>query len=534
MTPVSLTLPGMPATPTRLGIVLLGDRLVAAAVQQGRVETFVIEAEQPAAALRAELDQRRLFPRTVAIGLPRGSVTVKPIELPPVEGDLRDMVHFELERHVPFPSEDAAYDFVLLPTAAPSATAAPAERRVLVVAADRRVVEGAVRIAEEARLRPRSLTVAAHNLLALVERPREERIVWLHRTGAVVDLLLLAGGTLILSRSLTADDEAGVADEIRKSFAVTRWRGCDGIWISGDAAPPGAPADKPLAVLEAPITEPPWTARARRLFPALGDGSRGAQQLALAVATGGRVRPLDLIPTALRARKVSRAQAMTAALVVATVVLGLGALLVPGYRQTRRLEAINARVARLDPDVKAVEAVQSDLERKRKLLATIESVETTAIRPLSVLRELTDVLPNDTWLTMLSVDTKGVELTGQAAAASALIPLLENSPRLERAEFASPVTRGRDKEQFRIRAAWEGGLANAMRVATASATPAAVPPAAAPGAVAPARPAPPMAPAVPGPGPGPRLVPEALPIPAPTDTPPPPRRPVNPIRGPGQ
>ena len=78
-----------------------------------------------------------------------------------------------------------------------------------------------------------------------------------------------------------------------------------------------------------------------------------------------------------------------------------------------------------------------------------------------MLRELTDLLPTDTWLTTMSLDAKGVELTGQAAAASTLIPLLENSPRLERVEFSSPVTRGRDKEQFRIRAAWETGAAAA-------------------------------------------------------------------------
>ena len=72
-----------------------------------------------------------------------------------------------------------------------------------------------------------------------------------------------------------------------------------------------------------------------------------------------------------------------------------------------------------------------------------------------MLRELTELVPPDAWLTSLSFDTKGVELTGQASAASALIPLLENSPRLERVEFSSPVTKGRDKEQFRIKAAWE-------------------------------------------------------------------------------
>jgi hypothetical protein len=58
---------------------------------------------------------------------------------------------------------------------------------------------------------------------------------------------------------------------------------------------------------------------------------------------------------------------------------------------------------------------------------------------------------------MLALDTKGAELTGQAQQAATLIPLLENSSRFERAEFSSPVTRGRDREQFRIRAAWEGG-----------------------------------------------------------------------------
>jgi hypothetical protein len=53
------------------------------------------------------------------------------------------------------------------------------------------------------------------------------------------------------------------------------------------------------------------------------------------------------------------------------------------------------------------------------------------------------------------MDHQGVELTGQADGASALVPLLEASGRLERAELTSPVTKSQSKEQFRIRAAWE-------------------------------------------------------------------------------
>ena len=127
----------------------------------------------------------------------------------------------------------------------------------------------------------------------------------------------------------------------------------------------------------------------------------------------------------------------------------------PTYKESRRLVLVNRRIVELDGPVRAVEQTLQELERKRRLLATIQSLESSSIRPLPVLRELTDLIPADAWLTTLSLDTKGVELTGQAGAASALIPVLENSSRFERVEFASPVTRGRDKEQFRIRTAWE-------------------------------------------------------------------------------
>src|SRR6202008_736354 len=82
-------------------------------------------------------------------------------------------------------------------------------------------------------------------------------------------------------------------------------------------------------------------------------------------------------------------------------------------------------------------------------------VEAGRLPALPVLRELTDTLPAGAWLQSLTMDRQGVELTGQAGGASTLTPPPEASPRLERAEFPSPVTKTQNKEQFRIRAAWE-------------------------------------------------------------------------------
>jgi len=439
----------MKFTPLRLAVVMLGDRLSVAAIQRDRQQTFTIDAEHPGIALRAELDARGLAARKVAIGLARSAVTVKPIELPAVAGETREMVKFELERHLPIPADDAAFDFVTLPTEAEPESAASEGKRVLIVAADRRVVDAALRLAEEAKLRPMSITVAAHELITLVETDRRQRVAWLHRTGDSADLLLLHGSTLVWSRCFPATDDATLVAETRRSFAGARWRECDAVWVSGDGAAAAALLD-----LGVPISDPPWTARARRHLAEITE-PRGAAELAVATASSRGIRPLDLIPSAIKPRRLTRQEMFTGGVLAATVLLALAALLVPGYRESRSLGRLNAEIARIDPEVRTVERVARELERKRQLLVTLEKIGTGALQPLPVLRELTEALPSDAWVTYLAFDAKGVELTGQAGAASTLIPLLENLPRLERVEFASPVTRGRDREQFRIRAAWE-------------------------------------------------------------------------------
>ena len=521
------TLDRMGFSRTRLAVVLLGDRLCVAVVQGARVHTFTVESEQPAASLRAELDARRVAPRRVAIGLPRTAVTVKPVELPAVGADTREMVRFELERHLPFATDDAAFDFVPLASAETGEATDHVARRVLLAAADRRVIDTALRLVTEMKVRPRSITVAAHDLVSLARPPARAHVVWLHRVEDTMEALFLAGGGVVMSRAFPAVDDAGLVTEIRRSFGLVKWRGCDAVWISGDATPPTGPMDSPLADLGAPISEPAYTATARRALATIDATPRGALELALAVALGPTDRPLDLLPATMRPFRLTRGQLMTAGIGSVAALLAIAALMVPGYRDGRRLAALNAEISGLDGQVREVERMVKDLEGKRRLVTTVQSLEDSALRPLPVMRELTDLLPNDAWLTLLSLDAKGIELTGQANTASALIPLLENSPRFERVEFASPVTRGRDREQFRIQAVWEAR-------ATAAATSPKVPPTEVrrPNAPPPSPAGSPTAPPVITPMPRalpqtdvqlapPRPAPQAAPPPDPHTTPPP-------------
>jgi hypothetical protein len=142
-------------------------------------------------------------------------------------------------------------------------------------------------------------------------------------------------------------------------------------------------------------------------------------------------------------------------MIAVVALLGLSVALVHVVRKERYLGRVTEEIRRLEPEAKAVDALVEELGRKRRVLGALGSAEEGGVPALPVLRELTETLPASAWLQALTMDRQGVELTGQADGASALIPLLEASSRLERVEFTSPVTKTQGKEQFRIRAAWE-------------------------------------------------------------------------------
>src|SRR5262249_14512281 len=151
----------------------------------------------------------------------------------------------------------------------------------------------------------------------------------------------------------TTDDEA-LAAEIQRSLAVVRWTAVDAIWRSGDGGETDAAATgSPLAALGAPVSAPPYTGRARALLDQIGDPEPGASELAAAAALAAdrRTRPLNLLPARLRPRRLTRQQIGALGALAAALILGIAALLIPGYQETRRLAKINARIVALDGQV---------------------------------------------------------------------------------------------------------------------------------------------------------------------------------------
>jgi Tfp pilus assembly protein PilN len=403
-----------------------------------------------AAAIRGRLAEAGVRARRAHVGLPRRAVVAKAVELPPVPGsDLRRMVGFELERHLPFPPADAVFDFEVLD----SGPGRPV--RVLLVAVERRSYDRVRQLLRDVGLTPRLISVGVHSLARTVESdPRGRIVVWVEASDA--ELAVIVGDRVVGSRAFPLPPEGepreqALAAELVRTLAalpeVDRAKVAE--IVVGGAVP--LELASALSVDELPV-------RMGTVAPPGLVASDDASLPALAVALerpGRKPFVANLLPDDLRPRPFPWPLAATAALALLTLGIGIAIPTVTFVRERRALAALDVEISRLAPDVRRAEQLAAEVERARRELATLRAFEDQGLRPLPVLQELTDTLPADAWLTNLSLDRGGLELAGFANAASQLIPLLEASPGLERVEFTSPVTKGRDREQFRLRALWE-------------------------------------------------------------------------------
>lgn len=123
------------------------------------------------------------------------------------------------------------------------------------------------------------------------------------------------------------------------------------------------------------------------------------------------------------------------------------------WRQSTEQAALSARIAILRPA--ALEATM--LRRQTEDRQAGETVIATTRRqwgdPMAVLAATTQVLPDNSFLTDLSLRQGQLIITGQSPEATGLIQVLSNTPIFRNPAFIAPVTRvtGRSTSAFSIR-----------------------------------------------------------------------------------
>ncbi len=167
--------------------------------------------------------------------------------------------------------------------------------------------------------------------------------------------------------------------------------------------------------------------------------------------------PLDVLSRGIHHR--SRKPATIGFIIVSLILASFfPSLTLPLQREGRRLAEIERQIAARKGEVRKVEALKKEIMAQIEVIEQVENFKKANPSVLALLKDLTINLPRTAWTTRTRITGTTFEIEGYARSASELLPRLEQSQYLKKAEYSSPTVRdGRmDSERFAIKTEIKG------------------------------------------------------------------------------
>jgi len=289
------------------------------------------------------------------------------------------------------------------------------------------------------------------------EGPRSAAAVLLRWLGDSVECTVLAGGEALFCASRPCAPENAPAEGISLALA-----GLTDAPVAGE----GDPVDlfAPPGWFEAGSFRPDGSGVVFRTTGGLGEraaavlsGATGGKSVdpfpllcAYGAAVGGMRMDLLAPERAVGVSRTTRAALGVSA--AAALALGVAWPATVAWKAKADVRRLDAQVASLRPFAEQHEESLADLEDALGRAAFLREEASASGETLRILKELTDRLPNGTWVLTLRVEGRKVEIEGLSSSASEIFPALTRDGRFKSVEFGAPITRQADNlERFKIR-----------------------------------------------------------------------------------
>lgn len=147
----------------------------------------------------------------------------------------------------------------------------------------------------------------------------------------------------------------------------------------------------------------------------------------------------NLLPPAERPRRNQLKSLVAPALFGLVLVFLALAMASPLWQAQQEREQLQQQLRQLRVQAEQVGALNDELTQAQAANAAVLERSRKAPRMSDLLRELTDLLPDETWIQTLNYNDGKVDMRGQSAQATDLIALLEQGPGISDVSFRSPV-----------------------------------------------------------------------------------------------
>lgn len=441
-----------------VAMVHLNKRLATVSLQHHRIvplpppEEADARRQQLAAAVAGFIAEYSLDADRTFVTLPRASAVLSRLSLPAAaKGDLTQVLEFEIDRLIPLSRDEIYYDTVVRETGG--------KLDVLVVSVPRRVVSEAIAALELAEVRARSVAISAIGVFDFVcysAQQEDEHVVALIEENGAIEFDYVARGTLVASHLVRGEEVASPAQISRlvSQESMTAGGAPESVkvyaWRAPDAASATAPIDGALSAellssgadmlrrAEKSLSAPDdfFASASPALVPAIG--------AALAAVREGHAN-VNLLPVEER-RALEEGAPLLTFLCAAILVLVTAVWIVSAVVKDHRIASqLHKELAELEPTMRTVHRNEEEAKAINEKLRLLTSGDRRRISLL--LKELTEVVPRDAYLTTFRFRSGKIELEGFAKSASDLVPTIERSPFFKNAQFTSPVTKVQDNQE---------------------------------------------------------------------------------------
>lgn len=155
--------------------------------------------------------------------------------------------------------------------------------------------------------------------------------------------------------------------------------------------------------------------------------------------TGGRAH-LNLLPTEQRPQRGLWGQRLRTTLALVSLALVAAAVALPIWQQRALAIGTIAKVDRVQKLANQALTLRDQLDKTLSAAQMLAQKKRSVPARVDLLRELTAIFPDDTWVERLQIRGDTIQIIGQSGKASALIGIVESSKLFGGAGFTSPVT----------------------------------------------------------------------------------------------
>jgi len=435
------------------------------------------------------------------IGIPRSQVILKHITIPaPDEKLIKKILEFEIERHIPLKAEEIYYDFQVAGRVDKNIF------KVLIVAVRRGFIDYYLNLLKKISAEPTMANVSSLALynffsfnspsLAVGEGKTEmaynkEADILLSVNGRELDIDIVGNGGVSFSRGIRLDDKIKaigghilsdpmnieklgdvITSEINTAVAsLKRLEGEINIkkaFLFGQLAllkEIGKYIEERIRIKAETFALPSPNNGNKQVKSGLNILTDAASSgfssglvesgttigLGLCGITKGELN-INLLPKSQRSKKKDHSIFITLIMLLLVFVLAPASLFSWIVKDRFTLSRLEMELADVKSKASIVEKMDIRSVEMEEHIKSFNKVKAGRVSRLEIMRELTDILPQDVWLSETYITDEGIEINGYAATASNLIQIMESSLIFTNVRFDGTITKDGGRERFKIKA----------------------------------------------------------------------------------